>query len=405
MRLQEKIGLLVVVCVGIAGAFSTGGSQANLQAQDAADLKKGEVAEQQIEVIKNYDKNYLKKDHVEPSKTGFRDPLDVPARISPLAAKSMLNGIASAGSRMVAAGVRGHIIYSDDKGNSWLQSKVSLSEDLTAVSFPTPKQGWAVGHDGVVLHSADGGVTWTKKLDGYGACRIMNKYYKEHPVSGKLQTDIQFMIEQGPVYPFLDVWFENESVGFIVGAFNLIFHTRDGGKSWEPWFDRTDNPGGMHLYSIRPVGKDVFISGEQGLVLKLDSQAKRFRAQKTPYNGTFFGIVGKPGALVAFGMRGNIFRSGDGGASWQKVNTGVQAAILGGTVKNDGSIILVSQSGNVLLSKNNGESFTEVNRVAGLGIPAHAVAVADDNTLVVAGWFGVKIQKIQRAPVETTRNM
>ena len=33
-------------------------------------------------------------------------------------------------------------------------------------SFPTPSTGWAVGHDGVVLHSTDAGRTWTRQLDG-----------------------------------------------------------------------------------------------------------------------------------------------------------------------------------------------------------------------------------------------
>ena len=32
---------------------------------------------------------------------------------------------------------------------------VPVSSDLVAVAFPTPQQGWAVGHDGVILASAD----------------------------------------------------------------------------------------------------------------------------------------------------------------------------------------------------------------------------------------------------------
>jgi len=377
----------------------------------------------QSETIVNFDKDFLIKERVEPWKAGFQDRLDVPAKISPLAAKNILNGIVSAGSRLVAVGIRGHIIYSDDKGKSWTQSKVPLSSDLTAVFFPSPKHGWAVGHDGVVLNSADGGITWTKQLDGYEACRIMNKYYKTHPVSEtspdpeKIRSDIQYMIKQGPVYPFLDVWFENESVGFIVGAFNLIFRTENGGKSWEPWFDRTENPFSYHLYSIRCNGKDVYISGEQGLLMKLDHRAKRLRAQKTPYNGTFFGIVGKPGAVVAYGMGGNIFHSENGGVSWKRAGIDgvtisddrstpayrrlqessvaeVPPTILGGAVRNDGSIILVDQGGKAMISKDTGKTFTTLKQ-EGPPIPMHAVTVADDTTLATAGWFGIKMLKIR----------
>ena len=77
---------------------------------------------------------------------------------------------------------------------------------------------------------------------------------------------MKFFVEQGPVNPFQDVWFKDESTGFAVGAFNLIFHTDDGGRTWESWFDRTDNPGGFHFYCVRACGPDIFLSGEQGMV-------------------------------------------------------------------------------------------------------------------------------------------
>ena len=400
MKLPDKLVIWVVVfCLWMAGAFSAGPWMGDLHAQglseeDLAKLKKEQQTATQAELKNNFDKDFLTKDTISPSTTGFIDRLDIPATLSPLAAKNVLNGIASAGQRVVAVGIRGHIVYSDDGGKSWSQARVPVSVDLTAVFFPTPKRGWAVGHDGVVLHSADGGATWTKNLDGYGACRIMHSHYQKHPVSGKLQSNIQFMIEQGPVNPFRDVWFESESTGFIVGAFNLIFRTEDGGKSWEPWFDRTDNPGGLHLYAIRSVGRNIYISGEQGLLLKFDSREKRFKAQKTPYHGTFFGILGRDDALIAFGMRGNIYRSTNGGVSWGKINTPVPSALLGGAISPDGSIILVSQGGNVIVSKDGGKSFVEIKQETNMSIPAHAM-VAVNNTLIIAGWGGVKLQKLQ----------
>jgi photosystem II stability/assembly factor-like uncharacterized protein len=40
----------------------------------------------------------------------FVDVLDTPAQMSPLAAKSLLQGVARAGPRLVAVGQRGHIV-------------------------------------------------------------------------------------------------------------------------------------------------------------------------------------------------------------------------------------------------------------------------------------------------------
>ena len=76
------------------------------------------------------------------------------------AAEEQLLDITSAGSRVIAAGERGVIVYSDDGGRSWTQAKVPVSETLTSLHFPTADHGWAVGHGGVILHSGDGGETW-----------------------------------------------------------------------------------------------------------------------------------------------------------------------------------------------------------------------------------------------------
>ncbi|HWT80802.1 MAG TPA: YCF48-related protein, partial [Candidatus Methylomirabilis sp.] len=205
--------------------------------------------------------------------------------------------------------------------------------------------------------------------------------------------DIQKFADQGPDKPFLDVYFENETTGFIVGAFSLIFRTTDGGKSWTPWYDKIDNPKRFHLYAIRPVGGELYLTAEQGTVFKLDQKAGRFTAIKTPYVGTFFGITGKPGALVAFGMRGNAFRSKDGGASWQKVETGVQGGLMGAAVTEDGRIVLVSQGGHVLVSGDDGASFNQVK--IDQATPAAGVAAVGKNTIALVGQRGVQVQTIK----------
>ena len=118
-------------------------------------------------------------------------------------------------------------------------------------------------------------------------------------------------------------------------------------------------------------------------MFKLDQKAGRFKAIKTQYTGTFFGITGKPGALIAFGMRGNAFRSRDGGAGWQKVETGVPVGLMGATVTGEGKIVLVSQGGHVLVSSDDGASFTQIK--IDQPTPAAAVTAFDGNTLALVG--------------------
>lgn len=330
----------------------------------------------------------------------YRDVLDTPAAASALAPAGLLNGLARAGKRIVAVGQRGHVVYSDDAGRTWVQAKVPVSSDLVAVTFPTPLQGWAVGHDGVVLHSADSGATWTRQLDGRSAGQAMVAYYTAEAAKGGLGTPEQAaklvgeakrFAEQGAENPLLDVWFENEQTGFVVGAFNLILRTNDGGKTWEPWFHRSENPKALHLYAVHPAGGELYISGEQGLLLKLDAQAGRFRAVQVPYQGTLFGITGSAKSVVVFGLRGNAFRSTDGGKTWQKIETGLQVGLTGGT-DDEGRLVLVSQAGHVLVSADDGASFKPLKIERPL--PAAAVVGADKNAVVIAGPRGVRAQPL-----------
>jgi len=326
----------------------------------------------------------------------FKDVLERPALPSPHAARSLQNSVALAGERLVSVGLRGHILYSDDRGRSWQQAHSPVSSDLVAVHFPTPVKGWAVGHDGVVLHSADAGKTWALQLDGVRAARRMHAYYGgfapegwSAEALGKLRAEVDLLVKDGADKPFLDVWFADEKTGFIVGAFNLILRTDDGGQSWEPWYHRTDNPQGLHLYAIRPVGGVPMIVGEQGLVLRLDPATGHFHALATPYDGAYFGILGTPGAMLVFGLRGNVLRSTDGGHAWQKVDVGTGANVLGGVATPGGCVVLADQAGQLRVSTDEGVHFTPLKLERPMS--AHALAVVGD-TLVVAGSRGLQAQ-------------
>lgn len=313
----------------------------------------------------------------------FQDPLDMPPMQSALAIFAPLNSVTKAGPRLVAVGLRGIILYSDDQGTSWQQASTPSSTDLTSVFFATAQQGWAVGHQGVVLHTTDGGLSWKRQLDGLHIGELLRRQagngVGQVPPEGS--TD----------FPLLDVWFEDANTGFVVGAFNLILHTEDGGKTWSSWSARTQNPKGLHLYAIRPAGNELFVVGELGLVMRLDRLGQRFRALGTPYNGSYFNLVGTAQMVLAIGLRGNAYRSTDNGDSWQKVDTGSSASLASGTVRADGTIALVSLAGDVLLSHDQARSFKrlEIARPA----PFFGVADAGAAGLSLVGMRGVRLAK------------
>ncbi|MBE2242943.1 MAG: glycosyl hydrolase [Burkholderiaceae bacterium] len=327
----------------------------------------------------------------------WQDVLDQPASKSAFAERALINGLAHAGERIVAVGQRGHVLLSDDEGKTWRQAVVPASSDLVAVTFATPSEGWAVGHDGIVLHSKDGGTSWTRALDGRQIGALMVEHYKREAATfgddkraAALLQEAERFGAQGPENPFLDIAFENATTGYLVGAFGLILRTTDGGATWQPMLHAIDNPKALHLYAVRAIGGEVYIAGEQGLFLKLDRSGPGgglFKAIELPYKGTLFGIVGTDRVLLAYGLRGTVLRSTDAGRSWETVPTGVPVGLTAASIDAKGRIVIASQAGHVLVSTDNGQSFALAKLDKPL--PAAAVALAGPSTVVVGGPRGL----------------
>lgn len=323
----------------------------------------------------------------------FTDPLDQPAMLSERAPNSPLYGLASDGlKRIVAVGPRGHILHSEDAGQHFTQSPVPLSSDLVAVYFATPSQGWAVGHDGVILHSADGGKNWERQLDGRQIGDLSVQYYAslsdDSEELERAKDYAQSLQKDGPIRPFLDVYFENELEGWAVGAYNLIMRTTDGGKRWVPWMERTENPDEYSLHAIRKVGGHIYIVGELGLLLRLDRAQQRFVKLDSPYAGSFFGLTGRQGLLVVFGLRGNAYISRDEGESWVKLDTHTSDSLNAGTMLADGSFVLASAGGELLISDRNGDKIAK--RLSNNRAPVYGVAMTSTG-IVAIGPNGVRI--------------
>ncbi|MNQ59783.1 Ycf48-like protein [compost metagenome] len=330
---------------------------------------------------------------------GYVDVLELPAKPSALAVRSPLLDVTRAGERLVAVGQRGHILYSDDAGQSWQQAAVPVSADLNAVHFPTAEQGWAVGNDGVILHSNDAGATWSKQLDGRAIGELVLKHYSalasaepgnEHwPL---FAAEGQRLIEEGADKPFLDVWFADAQRGYAVGVFNLILATTDGGQSWTPLQDRTDNPQGLHLNAITATGDALYLAGEQGLLRKWDAGQERFVAVDSPYQGSYFGLIGSPSELLAYGLRGHVFHSRDAGQSWQQLDSGLQVSISAAALDARGDYRLFTQAGHMLRA--GADAALQLLPQAQQS-PVAGATLAANGALVLVGTRGVRVLPVE----------
>lgn len=338
------------------------------------------------------------------------DVLELPAVPSELASKSLIYSLSKYGDRYFATGHHGHILYSDDGGETWTQAQVPVRSSILDITFSSPKLGWAVGHEGVILHSSDGGETWVKQFDGkrygaeglayYQALAEANPDNAQYPI---LVEEMEFAVSQGADKPLFRVAFTSDSHGYALGAYGMILETQDGGKNWVPILEKMDNDAFYHVFDFAPLPEDgtVLVSGEAGLLMEGDiNQSFGKKLENVPWEGSFFTVVdAADGSMVIGGLRGNMFRTQDRGATWSKVKKQMSSAIVDSTRLADGRLIAVGIGGEVLVSTDNGASFAPVQVTTGGQLYTtsgriYAVAEGPPGTILVGGPSGIHTVKL-----------
>lgn len=291
------------------------------------------------------------------------------AVLSERASQSLLLGIAQAGQRLVAVGDRGHVLFSDDQGNSWQQGQVPSRQLLTAVFFINDQQGWAVGHDAQILHSTDGGATWSLQ-------------YSDPELEA----------------PLLDVMFLDTQLGFALGAYGRLMRTEDGGANWLDISDELDNEDGFHLNAISRLDDGtLFIVGEMGAMFRSQDQGASWESLDSPYEGSLFGLLPTQGqGLVVYGLRGHLYSSTDAGDSWQLVKLQradggqFELGLASGARLQDGSLVVVGHGGALLRSTDQGQSFQVKLRADRLSYAG--IASASNGSLWLIGQNGLHLE-------------
>jgi len=87
--------------------------------------------------------------------------------------------------------------------------------------------------------------------------------------------------------------------------------------------------------------------------------------------------------VLAFGMRGNIYRSEDEGTTWTQVPFASKATLNGGSVTKDGRIVLSGNRGLIAVSTDDGKTFSLM--LAPQGTSISQARIVDDGSLVYTG--------------------
>lgn len=300
------------------------------------------------------------------------DRLERPALPSTNTQQASLTDLQRLGDRLVMVGASGHILLRDADGGV-RQAEVPVELLLTAVHFVDAQNGWAVGHDGVILNSADGGRTWQKQLDGRAISKLMVAWAEaevtrleeasaaapdDQALTSALDDaafaldDARAGAEAGPSRPMLDVWFRTAQEGWAVGAYGMLVHTTDGGRNWV-FLPGLDNPERLHLNAVLGLSDgSLLVVGEGGRIHRSDDGGQHWQASEPISPASLYKLmVLRDGRVLALGFGGTLLSSRDQGASWRQLPLPTRASLYGGEQFADGSLLLVGQGGLLLHSR------------------------------------------------------
>jgi len=137
----------------------------------------------------------------------------------------------------------GTILHTSDGGLTWTPQESGTGSTLGDIFFINARTGWAVGNGGTILHTGDAGETWRSQESpvpyfhmgvhfvsperGWIASDKTHILYTEN---GGQTWQVQF---NDNVYRLKSISFSDERHGWAVGEYGYTFHTRDGGRTWE----------------------------------------------------------------------------------------------------------------------------------------------------------------------------
>src|SRR6266849_1766785 len=310
------------------------------------------------------------------------------------------------------------ILISIDAGQSWTLSSSGTNADLKSVCF-VGQTGTAVGRSGTILGTIDGGASWTPQSSGTSF-----DLYGVHCISESLVIAVG---EHGTILRTYDgggTWREQSSgmdvtlsavafadalVGWAVGGRNIL-HTDDAGATWTSRF--TTSAWYESLAGISSAGDHVLAVGRGGRWGDLSFIARSTDGGQTWTSDTRPLVFPCPSAVnglsaialvdaqtaIAVGWGGEIHRTTDGGAFW---NRQVQCAVttninslsfvdtntgwaVGGSIFDGASAIVHTTDG--------GATWTP--QVSGPDRPLSGVSFADANLGVAVGDYSTILRTI-----------
>lgn len=231
----------------------------------------------------------------------------------------------------------GYLYRSDDGGNNWFRVEGIQTSELMEIQMVNSTHGYAVGKDGLMYKTTDGGASWIIMPGAVGILSQLN-----------------------------DLYFRNANEGVVVGESGQVWITSDGGDNWTASSASiTGSVSSITAFN----SSDLLISVNNGGAGQL-YKSTNFGTSWTVLNNykasdlTDISMYTTTGGFAA-GKDGVLLKTTDGGANWTLVNTNVHLNFRRVHFRdvNKGMAILESSTpgGYIYTTSNGGVTWTQAS--------------------------------------------
>ncbi|MEW6066820.1 MAG: YCF48-related protein [Nitrospirota bacterium] len=230
-------------------------------------------------------------------------------------------------------GEHGTILYTEDGGESWEAQESGTEEDLKSVIFLNERLGWVVGNGGVLIHTEDGGKKWERQ--GKIRVDLHNIFFineKEGWAGGMMGTFLHTKDggknwnkeDIGAWSDIANIFFLNPNTGWVLSG-GKVYRTKDGGKNWE----KSELPPVRLLNGryIKPTehgweGNVYFINDKKGWstvglrsIFHTEDGGKTWQVIQVPNSVDRIAFTDEKNGCIA---GASIFCTEDGGKTWKE---------------------------------------------------------------------------------------
>jgi len=278
------------------------------------------------------------------------------------------------------------MLHTTDGGATWTNQNIPPNNAYYSVFFTDLLNGWATGYAGKIVHTTDGGETWTDQTAPFNT-----EYYR--------------------------ICFINSNEGWIAGgdaggfpsyiSHRVILHTTNGGVTWIQQYGQAYESLLRSIYFVDQ--NNGYTTGESGIIMKTTDGGSNWSQQVIPsfhFYDIFFAdnLTGwVTGEYLGLPHYTSVFRTTDGGINW------TESAF--GTDENLSSVYFIDNMKGWAVGGANSQGLVYYTSDGGVNwiqqnIPTteylYKVFFIDENHGWASGHLGTILSTVNPVPVELT---